>query len=487
MHAQRPGIESLPFEEGGVMGRIRTAVSAVTVLTYVVLAAAGVVGAAPVTNVDVSQRHLNESEETIAVNPTNPNNIVIVTNVGHREAGLTAGMFEAFSFDGGATWSRQLIGNNDKLGDACCDPSLSFDHYGNLFLTYLYQVENEVPIALSTDGGLTFNVIANIEAPPKGTPTKASGDSRGLFRFVDQPTITTGAGEVWVVFNAGGPIFATGAAVTGFGQVGSFFAGEVVPGSNNCTYGDVAIGPAGQVMQVCSLTESGQGGGKLFVNVDPDGLGPSGFGSRVFVADTHVGGFDFIPAQPDRSVDAEPGLAWDRTGGSHNGRVYLVYTLEHPNESNNMDIYVRYSDDNGATWSSPVRVNDDNTKNSQFLPKISLDPTTGNLAVVWYDSRIDLGTGGPGDTAGVPNDDAQFWGAFSTNAGQTFTPNIQISAGTSNSHDSGNHIAYGDYTGLSLCGGIAHPAWADNSNSTGNNPDGTLHGLDIYTASVLAH
>ena len=41
----------------------------------------------------------------------------------------------------------------DQLGDACCDPSLSFDQYGNLFMTYLYQVEDEVPIALSTDGG----------------------------------------------------------------------------------------------------------------------------------------------------------------------------------------------------------------------------------------------------------------------------------------------------------------------------------------------
>src|SRR5947208_13515525 len=126
-------------------------------------------------------------------------------------------------------------------------------------------------------------------------------------------------------------------------------------------------------MQVGTLTESGQGGGKLLVSVDPDGLGPAGFGTRVSVTDTHVGGFDFIPAQPDRSVDAEPGLAWDRTGGSHNGRVYLVYTLEHPNESNNTDIYVRYSDDNGATWSEPKRVNDDATVNSQFLPKIALD------------------------------------------------------------------------------------------------------------------
>ena len=448
------------------------------------LAAAQTVTAAPV-NVDISQRHFNESEEAIAVNPTNPKNIVTVTNVGHGEAGLAAGMFEGVSFDGGKTWTTRLIalGAGDPLGDACCDPSLSFDQYGNLFMTYLYEVEDQVPVALSTDGGLTFHVIANIskaDLPGK----KSGGDNRGLFRFVDQPTVTAAHGEVWVVFNAGGPMVATGAPVRGLGHVGAFIPVEVVHGTNNCTYGDVSIGPSGQVMQACTLTESGQGGGKIFVNADPDGLGPAGFGDRIFVTQTHVGGFDFIPAQPDRSVDAEPGLAWDRTRGPHAGRVYLVYTREHPNESDNTDIYVRHSDDNGATWSAPVRVNDDHTANSQFLPKISLDPTTGNIAVVWYDSRNDLGTGGPGDTDGIPNDDAQFWGAFSTNGGASFTRNIQISAGTSNSHDSGNGIDYGDYTGLSFYAGIAHPAWSDNSNSTGTNPDGALHQLDIYTAAV---
>jgi hypothetical protein len=439
------------------------------------------------TNVDVSQRHLNESEEAIAINPTNPNNIVIVTNIGHREAGLTSGMFKAVSFDGGATWTTKLIGTSttpDVFGDACCDPTLSFDEFGNLFMSYLYETENVVPVALSTDGGMTFGLVTNIVAPPSGTPTKSSGDNRGLFRFVDQPTITAAKGEVWVVFNAGGPLFATGAPVSGLGQVGTFIPGAVVPNTNNCTYGDIAIGPAGQVMQVCTLTESGQGGGKLFVNIDPDGLGPAGFGSRIFAAETHVGGFDFIPPQIDRSIDAEPGLAWDRTGGAHNGRVYLVYTKEIQNESDNTDIFVQFSDDDGATWSPGVRVNNDSTVNSQFLSKIALDQSTGNLATVWYDARNDLGSGGSGDTDGLPNTDAQFWGAFSTNGGVSFGPNVRISAGTSNSHDSGNGIDYGDYSGLAFYGGVAHPAWSDNSNSTGTNPDGSLHQLDIYTAAV---
>ncbi len=462
------------------------AVSVFLVAAMVAAVMASVPATAGPTNVDVSQRHLNESEEAIAVNPTNPNNIVVFTNVFRREAGLTAGMFLGVSFDGGQTWKTSLVGDNDNLGDACCDPTLSFDQYGNLFMSYLYVVENVVPVALSTDGGLSFHLIANIGAGGSATASRTGTDDRGLFRFVDQPTIISGENSAWVVFNAGGPMVATGAPVTGLGQVGSFSPVEVVPGSNNCTYGDVAIGPSGQVMNVCTLTETGQGGGKLFTSVDPDGLGPAGFGKRVFVTDTHIGGFDFIAPQPDRSVDAEPGLAWDRTGGAHAGRVNLVYTREVKNESDNTDIEVRHSDDNGATWSGPVRVNDDATANSQFLPKISLDPTTGNLAVIWYDSRQDLGSGGPGDTNGLPNDDAQVWGAFSKDGGGTFTPNIQISAGTSNAPDSGNSIDFGDFSGLSFFGGTAHPAWSDNSNSTGNNPDGALHQLDIYTAAVPA-
>src|SRR2546421_11976592 len=213
-------------------------------------------------NVDVSHRHLNESEEAIAVNPTNRNNIVIVSNVGHREAGLSAGMFEGVSFDGGATWTTHLIGDNDNLGDACCDPTLSFDQYGNLFMSYLYETENAVPVALSADRGWTFKLVANIVAPPKGTPTKAAGDNRGLFRFVDQPTITTGAGEVWVVVNAGGPIVATGAAVSGFGQAGRLAQGEGVARTNNRPDRDVAVGPARQLVRGLPRPESGAAGGE---------------------------------------------------------------------------------------------------------------------------------------------------------------------------------------------------------------------------------
>ena len=99
---------------------------AVALLVFPVLAGAQLTP----TNIDVSHRSTNESEEAIAVNPTNPSNIVIVTNV----VVPAAGMFAAVSFDGGFTWTTRIIGNNDNLGAACCDPSLSFDEFGNLCL-----------------------------------------------------------------------------------------------------------------------------------------------------------------------------------------------------------------------------------------------------------------------------------------------------------------------------------------------------------------
>ena len=180
---------------------------------------------------------------------------------------------------------------------------------------------------------------------------------------------------------------------------------------------------------------NGQGGADIYTAVDPDGLGPAGFGKPIVVAHSHVGGFDFIPAQPNRSIDAEANLAWDRSGGAHNGRVYLVWTQETPNESDNTDIMLQHSDNNGASWSPAIKLNDDQTTNSQYDPAIALDQSTGDVAVSWYDTRNDLGTGGSGDTDGIRNDDFQIWATDSTNGGATFAPNFQVSKGTSNAVD----------------------------------------------------
>jgi len=149
-----------------------------------------------------------------------------------------------------------------------------------------------------------------------------------------------------------------------------------------------------------------------------------------------------------------------------------------------MDIMFQYSDDNGTTWSPAVGLNDDTGTNSQVNPAIAVDQATGSVGVSWYDARNDQGNGGFGDTNGIPNDDVQIWATFSTDGGVTFVPNFQVSAGTSNSADTESSFDFGDYTHAAFQSGSFYPAWSDNSNSTGDNPDGTLHQLDLYTAKI---
>src|SRR2546430_12098263 len=122
--------------------------------------------------------------------------------------------------------------------------------------------------------------------------------------------------------------------------------------------------------------------------------------------------------------------------------------------------------------------------NSQFLPRIELDESSGAFAVTWHDSRRDRGQGSGGDTDGIPNDDAQYWGTMSLDGGATFVPNFRVSAGTSNAQDALDGVDYGDYSALAAQGGVFYPAWADNSNSTHTNPDGAGSRFDVYTAKV---
>src|SRR5262249_14347002 len=153
---------------------------------------------------------------------------------------------------------------------------------------------------------------------------------------------------------------------------------------------------------------------------------------------------------------------------------YMAYTDEFPDESNDTDIYVRYSDDNGATWSERVRVNDDTGTRSQFLPAIALDQTTGNVAVTWYDSRNSSGA--------TLNITAQVFGSVASDGGLTWSPNVQIGAGTSNGRQA--DFEWGDYDTMDFYGGVFYRTWADNSNSTSDNPDSIWSSMDLYTAQV---
>src|SRR5262249_21921019 len=155
----------------------------------------------------------------------------------------------------------------------------------------------------------------------------------------------------------------------------------------------------------------------IYVNLDPDGLKTVAFKPQKEVTKTNVNNYGLLlPAQKWRPVDAEPNLAWDGSNGPNKGEVYLAYTNSPEVGSSDTDIYVQTSTNDGATWSNAIRVNDPNA-NSQFLPAIAADQTTGTVAITWYDARND------------PNNaKAQIYGTVTVDGGKNYVPDVKIGA-----------------------------------------------------------
>jgi hypothetical protein len=417
-------------------------------------------------NVLIDPKSGNQSETAIVVNPTNPLNVFAIAN---DES--SSQLFANYSTDGGATWTpSNVFGMPPSFGDA----QTAWDSYGNLFVTYLNSSVTAVITIMSSDGGESFSVI-NMTSGVVDQPSIAVGPSN----FGD------GARSVWISYenrstNSGqGGIWVKGAVVTGLGQVTSFIAPKLAPGSGQLgsqfgpgNFGNIAVGPNGQVMVVYENPSNTAGPAGLYVNLDAHGFNGD-FGPAILVTVTNVGGFAPIIPQPDRSIDAEVNLAYDDSGGPNSGRVYMVYTDRAAvTDMGDTDIYERYSDDDGLIWSGTVLVNDDGpTNKAHFLPALAVDqsvgtPTSGFLAVTWYDSR-----NSPFDNS------AQIWGTITVNGGQSFLPNVQIGRGLVNAHASDPGFEFGDYDLMDFNHGTFFRSWTDNT-LPGRN------GLNLATAPV---
>jgi hypothetical protein len=409
---------------------------------------------------DVSKLPYMEGEPSVAINPTSPENLYVASN---RVFGQAPGVYGTYT-NAGAGWSTDTL-----LTNSYCDPTVAFDAYGNLFVCYLLNGDSVV-VLLSTDKGNSFV-----------TNTTFTG-------LLDYPRLATGPGVVWLTAydTIGSNSFVSGAAVTGLGSVGSWTNTAAIrntlPNAGNYYgygYGDIAVGRTGQVaVVVVDAGASTNGPTEMRVSVNSSGLTTNFSAASAFITN-HVGMHEPIPAQPSRGIYPTPSLAWDRTGGPFKDRIYMAYTDRVDTNSANTDIYVIYSNNNGTNWSNPLKINTDTTATSQFFPHIAVDQSSGKVAASWYDCRADTN-----------NVKTQFYAAVSSDGGVTFSSNnLLLAPGQSDvtlPEDNGWVCDYCDYTGLAFYGGYFYPAWADNSNATGGNPDSNngTGGMDIYVGRV---
>ena len=142
-----------------------------------------------------------------------------------------------------------------------------------------------------------------------------------------------------------------------------------------------------------------------------------------------------------------PAIAVDNSNGSHSGNLYVtMYSWT----GTYLRVQVIRSTDGGNTWSQPVALAPETAIHDQFFPAISVSPT-GLVGVSWLDRRND-----------PANHNYQAFAAISSDGGQSFGRNWQLTSAFSNPDKAYNWM--GDYAGNTWAGGNFIAAWMDSSN-----------------------
>ena len=436
-------------------------------------------------NVNVSSECGPQSETFIATNPSQPKNLAGGSNEIFR---LPMRGFS--STDGGSTWigvDLPLPGvkgaNSINFGS---DPALAFDSSGNLFYGYIVVFfgngagvnGSEMAVARSTDGGRSYPQV-----------TFFSFES-GSNHFNDKPMITADANvgspfrdSVYVAWDAasggsqnGGIRFARS---TDAGQTFSVSRIDDPTGPGNSIGAVPFVGPNGEVY----VAWNDYFANAIVFNRSFDG--GATFGTPTVVSFKTLAFELAIPAESFRAALVYPACDADRSSGPHRGRLYCSWM--DVTAGGNTDIFMSFSDDQGATWSAPAAVTDPLLNVDRFNHWMAVDPVTGDVNFSFYDTR--------NDTTGFRfMTDTYF--AQSRNGGASFSsPNTRVSTASSNEHDCngvfpcaaidlGNQ--QGDYEGLSSFGGVSHPIWTDSRNNL-QPSTGCRRGLlmeEVFTATV---
>jgi hypothetical protein len=395
-----------------------------------------------------------QNEQQIIANPMNPDNVVAVWRdfrLGYRQVGIGT------SFDGGFTWSQQLVVDTHYGWQS--DPGVTVDASGNFYIIFLSYTSTSDPNGLfiqkSTDGGLTWgDSITVVDGEPSYFEDKelmACDRTGGTYN-----------GNLYVTWAR---FYTTSIMCSRSVDNGASFESPVTLESGSLQWPVPAVGPNGEVYIAWENFSSG-------MRISRSDNGGASFGT-IHTVDANADFYGDINGGV--TVFSYPAMDVDISGGTYNGRVYIAYMAD--SASNGTEMYHRYSDDGGTTWSSRVRLNDDATGQEidQFHPWLAVNPDTGEIAVMFYDRR--------NDPANLLMD--VYW-TRSTDGGASWTPNERITTVSSDPTagkrsqfpnrfpENGRAGLIGEYNGLCSAGSGWNMVWTDTRE--GNQ--------DTYTAPI---
>lgn len=418
-----------------------------------------------------------QNESSIAVNPNNPN-IVIASAVDYRD---NSSSWVYVSTDGGKTWENKNLGKVNGWRSSN-DPSVMFDKDGTGYLVHGGfpgggSGENGVYLNKSTDGGLTWSDhIAVIEHTLPDDPLVHFEDK--YYIEVDNSDDSPYRGDLYIpwkrVTEADSATQIVMAKSTDKGEtwlepvnVSNRLSGS----SEDTTFGQsfplISTGPEGNVYAVWNH------GVEHSVGFNKSTDGGLTWGEPELIHKYNIFGTTMELTQGWRHTlkgmvraEAYPVIKTDYSDGPNKGNVYIVWAADKvPN------IYFSKSTDEGETWSSPKVVHSD-TKNDQFWTWMGVDPTNGDIAVMYLDSRND-----------PDNILVECFVSYSSDGGETWIDR-QISDEPSDIRNNpfDGRVFAGDYSGLDFYDGVIFPSWVDMRNTVIEG--GRLADNDIYSAII---
>lgn len=331
------------------------------------------------------------------------------------------------------------------------DPVTAYDSLGNLYYENMYTSGGNIvgcQVIRSTDNGATwFPTATAIAGVDKNWI--ACDQTAGPFANYVYTTMTAGSGQ------------GNFARSTDFGATWqptwTFFT-QSLPGMM------VAVGPdvsSGDISGGCVyvVTNSGNTTSPLYTFYRSTD-GGSSFALRSSQAWANYVGTIVNNRHSVENMRTRPYpfIAADNSRGPYRGRLYCVYANNTPVANGNMpDIFCRYSDDQGASWSGAVLINDDfnTTSNHQWHPAIWCDKETGRLYAHWMDTRDVL-----------TSDSCDIYASYSDDGGVTWTPNIRLTTermeiDCSSCGGGGTPRYQGDYNAITSNRYSAMAVWTD--------------------------